>query len=171
MPDIRDESDKSNDEIEDVDPVVGEPTPEQKEASEAIADPLDRPVATGRYKVIPTEREIQYVERLVALGLPQKYQAAFLKIPLPTYEKFLKEHPEIRDRLRNVEAKVIGNVAKTAYNMAVSGENPSMTMFFLKSRAGWRDRQIIQHEGTVKLEDIVGPTFEREKKDKPNDEK
>ncbi len=39
-------------------------------------------------------------------------------------------------------ARTIANskVAETAYRLATSGKAPAVTMFWLKSRAGWRDR-------------------------------
>lgn len=37
-------------------------------------------------------------------------------------------------------SRSIAQVAKTALDMAKSGEHPEMTMFWLKSQAGWRDK-------------------------------
>lgn len=41
----------------------------------------------------------------------------------------------------------ISNVSKTAYQMAMSGKVPAMTMFWLKTRARWREVHAIEHSG------------------------
>ena len=45
-------------------------------------------------------------------------------------------------------------MAQTAYNLAKSGKCPVMTMFWLKTQAGWRETSRLEHAGAVGTYDL-----------------
>jgi hypothetical protein len=88
-----------------------------------------------RPKLNPTEEQRRQVKSLAALGIQHEDIAKFLGIKSP---KTLRKHfrPELDRGVIEVNAKV----ARTLVNMATSGACPAATIFYLKSRAGWREQ-------------------------------
>lgn len=89
----------------------------------------------------PTERTRQLVRDLAVVGYSQERIAANLGIHHETLER------HYRAELDNAEAEANAAVARVAYAMATDGEHPSMTMFWLKTRAGWRETCRHEHTG------------------------
>jgi hypothetical protein len=44
-----------------------------------------------------------------------------------------------RDELDKAAIEANAKVAQTCYQMAISGQHPAATFFWLKTRAGWRE--------------------------------
>ncbi len=89
----------------------------------------------------PTKEQRRYVEKLASCGVPQAQIAKVAQIDAKT----LRKH--FRDELDTAAIKANGAVAETAYKMAVGGERPAMTIFWLKCRAGWKETQVQEHTG------------------------
>jgi hypothetical protein len=89
----------------------------------------------------PTEEQRRTVEKLASYGVPQAEIARVVRID----PKTLRKH--FREQLDTAAIRANGAVAETAYKMAVSGERPTMTMFWLKCRAGWKETQVQEHTG------------------------
>jgi len=81
----------------------------------------------------PTNESRAIVSNLAAFGIRQESIARQLGISKPTLEKYYRE--ELEHGLDDANAKV----ANTLFSMAVSGEHPAATFFWLKTRAGWRE--------------------------------
>ena len=61
----------------------------------------------------------------------------------------LRKH--FRNELSTARAIANSKVAETAYQLATSGKAPAVTMFWLKTRAGWRERtDLANAEGEAK---------------------
>jgi hypothetical protein len=75
------------------------------------------------------------VKSLAAMGTKQEDIARILGIRSP---KTLRKH--YRQELDRGALEANHNVAQTLYKMATSGQRPAATIFWLKTRAGWRDR-------------------------------
>jgi hypothetical protein len=88
-----------------------------------------------RPKLQPTEQQRRLVKSLVAMGNRQEDIARVLGIRSP---KTLRKH--YRQELDRGALEANHNVAQTLYKMATSGQRPAATMFWLKTRAGWRER-------------------------------
>lgn len=86
------------------------------------------------------------LENLSGLGMTQRQIACMLGMSLLTFENRMAENPEIREILKRGKALAISKVASKAYEMAISGENTAMTIFFLKTQAGWKETQHIEHK-------------------------
>ncbi len=54
---------------------------------------------------------------------------------------------EFKAELQSGAALANISVAHVAYKMATDGEHSEMTRFWLKTRAGWVEKQIVEHTG------------------------
>lgn len=108
-----------------------------------------------------TDEQIKQLQTMAGLGLTQKQMAALCDISLATFERWLSENEAARSAVERGNAKAVMAVAKTAYQMAIAGNQPAMTMFYLKTRAGWRETDridmntkisgAIEHKNTAEL--------------------
>jgi len=94
-----------------------------------------------RFKPTPEERKM--VEALSGYGVREDEIAQTLRDGIDP--KTLRKH--FRRELDQGAAKANAAVAQTAYKMAISGRHPAMTMFYLKCRAGWKEKTILEHSG------------------------
>jgi hypothetical protein len=68
------------------------------------------------------------------------YQAAILSIPTPTLSKALRDDPAVKTAMYQGRAESSLRIRQTAYEMAISGNNTAMTIFWLKTREGFREK-------------------------------
>ena len=94
-----------------------------------------------RFKATPEERKM--VEALSGYGVREDEIAQTVREGIDP--KTLRKH--FRRELDHGAARANAAVAQTAYKMAVSGQHPAMTMFYLKCRAGWKEKSILEHSG------------------------
>src|ERR1700722_12464259 len=87
-----------------------------------------------RPKLIPTDENRRLVVSLSACGIPQLQIARRLEI---RSLKTLRKH--YRNELDRGYMEANASVAKTLFTMATSGQHPVATIFWLKSRAGWKE--------------------------------
>ncbi len=86
----------------------------------------------GRPSHNPTERTRGEVSALAGFGTKEDDIAAYLGIA----PKTLRKHYSVE--LRTGHVKTNAAVAKSLYKQAIAG-NVSAAIFFLKTRAGWRE--------------------------------
>lgn len=106
-------------------------------------------------KFLCTDDDIAKIEAMASYGLNMEQIASIFNINKKTIERHSIKNDKLQQAISRGRAKAEYNVSKVAYSMAVSGNQPAMTMFWLKCRAGWREVIPIEHSGTVRLEDIV----------------
>ena len=82
-----------------------------------------------------TEEQRRLVKNLSACGVPQEQIARRVGI---RSAKTLRKH--FREELDRSALDANAMVAQTLYKMATSGNHPAATFFWLKARAGWRER-------------------------------
>lgn len=87
----------------------------------------------GRKSLEPTEQQRRMVESLAGCGTKQDAIARIMGID----PKTLRKH--FRQELGCGGDKAIAQVAGTLFKMAISGECVAATIFFLKTRGGWRE--------------------------------
>jgi len=88
-----------------------------------------------------SEFQARQVGELLALGLPVEKISQILKVTPVLLQFYYAQEFE------TAEALVNAKVAKVALDMALSGRNPEMTQFWLKSRAGWCEKNRLEITG------------------------
>ncbi len=91
-----------------------------------------------RPRLQPSDEQRRMVKTLSALGIPQKQIARQVGI---RSDKTLRKH--FREELDRGETEANTKVAQTLFGMAISGQHPAATFFWL-SRSGWRDRRTFE---------------------------
>jgi predicted ArsR family transcriptional regulator len=82
----------------------------------------------------PTEEQRRTVRVMAGFGIPQPDIATLLDID----PKTLRLHFRRELDRGSVEATV--KVAQTLFQMATSGQNTAASIFWMKARAGWREK-------------------------------
>ena len=89
-----------------------------------------------RPKLQPTEENRKLVRLMAASGVDQEQIAARIGIRSP---KTLRKH--YREELDRGAVDANMMVSQSLFKMATSGNCPAATIFWLKSRAGWKDHR------------------------------
>ena len=97
-----------------------------------------------RAKELTADQKAQ-VEALAAY-LSQDQIADYLGIGRTTFQSMIERDPEISERYKRGKAKAVGLVAQGLLQKARSGDTTS-AIFYLKTQAGWRETQKIEHTG------------------------
>ena len=88
----------------------------------------------------PTDDDYSKVEEMVCIGLDQHTIAKIMGVSNATLTKYYSHNLLVGKEKRTAR------VAGVAYEMAVSGESPSMTTFWLKTQAGWAPKHHVVGE-------------------------
>lgn len=104
----------------------------------------------------PTDAQRKAVRAMAAYGVVQPDIARVIGISKGTLHKYFLE--ELETSAIEANAKV----AQTLFNMAVSGTNVAATIFWLKSRARWRETTHHEHSGDINLNGVPTEDIERE---------
>lgn len=111
-----------------------------------------------------TDEQIAKVETLAGYGMAIKDIAAFYSVTPASFHVALNKHPELRVAIDRGRAKALSKVSQTAYQMAVDGEHPQMTQFWLKTQGGWHETTIVEHrveeESAASLAEVLMDEFE-----------
>lgn len=81
------------------------------------------------------------------VGLTIDQMAPLLDISPATLERIMKANKEVSEAVKKGRSKAIFQVGKSAYQQAVTGKVPAMTMFYLKCRAGWKESHVHEISG------------------------
>lgn len=125
----------------------------------------ERHKRNGRPPYEPTDKDRATVRAMTAYGIPGAKIALVLGVGYTTLHKHFRRELDVAHIEANAE------VGQTAFTLAKSGKCPAMTMFWLKTRAGWREVSRHEHSGAIgtydlskvsdadlnKLESILGP--------------
>ncbi len=93
----------------------------------------------SRPRFIPTEEQRRTVKSLSAYGIKQEEIAEMVDL---RSAKSLRKH--FRQELNRGAIEATAQVSQTLYKMATSGKHPAATIFWLKTRAGWREIQVVE---------------------------
>lgn len=105
----------------------------------------------GREKIVVSSDDIQKIQELSSKGLRKEVIANALGLSLSTFERREKENELISIALRRGKSKAIEQVSETAFQMAVSGKHPNMTIFWLKSNAAWNEETKTEEVGKCEI--------------------
>lgn len=101
----------------------------------------------------PGAEQRRTVRAMAGFGVPQEEIARFLDIDAKT----LRKH--FRAELDRGSTEATTKVAQSLFRMATEGNNVAAAIFWMKARAGWSERQRIEHglgPGAVALTVLTG---------------
>lgn len=104
----------------------------------------------GRPALEITEEMTKKAEMLSAQGLTMQQLADALGIGLSTIYEKQEDYPEFIEAIKSGRAKGIATITNALFQKAKDGDNVSM-IFYLKNRAGWKDKLETEHTGNVKI--------------------
>src|ERR1700704_3492023 len=96
---------------------------------------------TGRKPFAPTDNQRRMVRAHSGFGVPHDDIGRIVKCSPPTLRK------RFRDELDLGNAEANAKVAQTLYQQATTPGNIAATIFWLKARAGWREKQVVEVTG------------------------
>ena len=94
-----------------------------------------------------TPRDIKQVKAMAGIGLGVEHIAALIGTNQRDFEEECHRNDELCRALEEGRATGLSNVTRTAYQMAISGDQPGMTQFFLKVRGGWKETSALELTG------------------------
>tara|TARA_R110002020_G_scaffold46027_5_gene131268 strand:+ start:7434 stop:7811 length:378 start_codon:yes stop_codon:yes gene_type:complete len=109
----------------------------------------------GRPPTVLNDEEIEQVEALGA-GLSIEQIADYFGISKVTFYAIMERQPEVSLRYKRGKAKAIGSVSRGLLQKALDGDTAS-AIFYLKTQAGWKETQKIDHvssDKTMTLDDF-----------------
>jgi hypothetical protein len=102
----------------------------------------------GRPLIIIDDDICTKAEALSSKGLTMQQIADSLGLGLSTlYEKY-EEYPEFLEAIKRGKAKGVAAMTNALFNKGIGGDTGCM-IFFLKNRAGWKDKNETEHTGNV----------------------
>ena len=104
-----------------------------------------------------TETRLQ-VKTLASVGTPQDQIAIVVGITKNTLLKHYRKELDVAMTMANAK------VAQSLFQQATAG-NTSAAIFWLKCRAGWVDKQSIEHSGKLEIESLSSLMDELSKED------
>ena len=90
-----------------------------------------------------SEEELIELEALSCV-LSSEQIADYFGIGRTTFYEIMERQPEVSERYKKGRAKAVKDVGKGLLAKALDGDNASM-MFYLKTQAGWKESQQIDH--------------------------
>lgn len=108
--------------------------------------PRGRPC--GRPSHVPTDESRRRVLQAAALGVRHDGICKLLEIALPTLQKYYA------DELARAGDVLVEEIAGAMYAKAIGGDIGAQK-YILGCRAGWSEKQVVEHTGTIeKIERI-----------------
>src|SRR5690625_2647106 len=97
----------------------------------------------GRPPIVLTDEQIAQVEALGAV-LSIEQIADYFGMSKTTFYAIMERQPEVSERYKRGKAKAIGTVSQGLIQQEREG-NITAAIFYLKTQAGWRETQAIEH--------------------------
>lgn len=95
----------------------------------------------GRKPFTPTEEQRRIVRATAGYGVPHDDIALIVRCSPPTLRRRFRHELDVA----TIEANA--RVAQTLYQQATTPGNIAATIFWLKARAGWREKQLVELSG------------------------
>ncbi len=102
----------------------------------------------GRPKIEITDKLCEKAESLAAQGLTQDQLALVLGMGARTLYEKKGAFPQLSQSIKKGQAQGVEAVTNKLFEKAREGDNTAM-IFYLKNRAGWKDKQEIEHTGDM----------------------
>ena len=95
----------------------------------------------GRKPFVPTAEQRRVVTAMAGFGVPHDDIALVVRCSPPTLRKWFRHELDVA----TIEANA--RVAQTLYQQATKPGNIAASIFWLKARAGWREKQMVEVTG------------------------
>ena len=95
----------------------------------------------GRKPFTPTPEQRRTVHAMAGFGVPHDDIALVVRCSPPTLRKWFRHELDVA----TIEANA--RVAQTLYQQATQPGNIAASIFWLKARAGWREKQAVEVSG------------------------
>ena len=96
-------------------------------------------------KLIPaTDMKLLELQRMAKIGMTMDQIAAVHGMKKQTLYNRLKEDSQLMDAITRGRGTGIDQVTSKSFDMASSGLNTAMTIFWLRCRAGWKEPQVFE---------------------------
>jgi integrase len=105
--------------------------------------------------VDPTEEDRRLVRAMSGFGIPQEQIATHLGIDAKT----LRKH--FRQDLDRGMVEATAKVAQSLFQMATTGKNVAAAIFWMKARAGWREKHEVEVRPLRRVEDLSDEELSR----------
>ena len=105
-----------------------------------------QPKKTRSDKKTLTDKEIAMCGALKAGGMTNPELARLCDMGLSTFERLLKNDEQLHEGILKGSDQRDAKVVPSAYEQAVSGKSPTMTIFWLKCRRGWKEAEFAKKE-------------------------
>jgi len=102
----------------------------------------------GRPAIEITPELCEKAESLAAQGLTMEQIALVLGMGVSTLYEKKAEYTEFLEAIKDGQAKGVAIVTNALF-VSAKGGNLGAQCFYLKNRAGWKDRQEIEHSGDI----------------------
>ena len=96
----------------------------------------------GRKPYVPTAEQRRVVTAMAGFGVPHDDIALVVRCSPPTLRKWFRHELDVA----TIEANA--RVAQCLFQQATKPGNIAASIFWLKARAGWREKQIVEVSGT-----------------------
>lgn len=101
-----------------------------------------------------TKEEMEKLPGLAGIGCNLDQIAHILGIAPATLDRIMQRDPKVKEAIEKGRADAGAKVKATAFQQAVSGKNPAMTMFWLKCREKWKEVHPEEAEEETNLNDF-----------------
>jgi len=101
----------------------------------------------GRPPVVFNDQQVLQIETLAAV-LSKAQLSDYFGVSENTFREIEGRQPEVSEAYKRGKAKAIGNVAGNLIAQAKAG-NVSAAIFYLKTQAGWKETQTVEHDGEL----------------------
>lgn len=96
----------------------------------------------GRKSFTPTDEQRRAVRAMAGFGVPHDDIALVVRCSPPTLRK------SFRHELDGAAVEANARVAQTLFQQATEPGNIAATIFWLKARTGWREKQVVEVAGS-----------------------
>lgn len=86
-----------------------------------------------------TKEEMEKLPGLAGIGCNLDQIAHIFNMSPTTLDRIMARDPKVKEAIEKGRAEAGAKVKATAFQQAVTGKNPAMTMFWLKCREKWKE--------------------------------
>jgi len=96
-------------------------------------------------KLIPaTDMKLLELQRMAKIGMTMEQIANVHGMRVQTLYNRIEENSQLMDAIKRGRGQGVNTITSKGFDMASSGDNTTMTIFWLKCQAGWKEPQVFE---------------------------